>query len=101
VTRNHIEGYLKSERLLQDPTIQGLAIIDLDDLESLVCLAKAGHLVPEVLADWLSSDYGKGSFSIYMSAVFGGQQIQRPAVVADSLRAFLDAIVPLLDIREE
>jgi hypothetical protein len=101
VTRNHIEGRLRDDGILQDPGIQRLAIIDLDELEALVSLAKAGDLLPDVLADWLGGPFGKGSFTIYLSAVHGGRQLARPPVITASLQEAFDAIRPLLDIRED
>ena len=61
VTRNYVEGLLQGKGMLQAPGIQPLAVIDLDELESCVSLAKAGVLLPELLADWLADvSYRKG-----------------------------------------
>jgi hypothetical protein len=100
VTRNHIEECLNSTGILQHPGIEPLAIIDLDELEAFASLAKAGELLPDVLIDWLGGSFGKGSFTIYMWAVHGGRQLTRPPVVAASLQDAIDAIRPLLGIRD-
>jgi hypothetical protein len=78
VTRNHIEERLKSTGVLQDPGIQPLAIIDLDELESLASLAKAGDLLPELLASWLGGPFKKGSLTTYLSSARGGKPLERP-----------------------
>lgn len=99
VTRNHIEERLRSTGILQAPGTRPLAIIDLDELEALASLAKAGQLLPELLDGWLSGPYAKGSFTIYLSAVRGGKPLPRPPVVKASLAAAIGAITPLLNVR--
>lgn len=101
VTRNHVEGSLRVAGILSGPGIQPVAIIDLDDLEALASLAKAGHHLPQVLHDWLSGPYAKGSFTVYMWATYGGSQLERPAVVGSSFQDALDSILPLLAVADE
>lgn len=102
VTRNYVEGLLQGKGMLQVPGIQPLAVIDLDELESCVSLAKAGVLLPDLLAPWLSDvSYRKGSLTLYLWARYGGIRLERPAHVAASLREAMDAILPLLDIRQD
>ena len=74
-----------------------MAIIDLDELESAVCLAKAGVAATELLSGWLASPYAKGSLTLYLWATYGGNQLERPALIAASLREAMDAIMPLLN----
>jgi hypothetical protein len=78
VTRNHIEERLQSTGALQDRGTQPLAVIDLDELESLASLAKAGNLLPDLLADWLSGPFKKGSLTTYLWSVHGGKPLERP-----------------------
>lgn len=101
ITRSYVQDCLRSRGLLQATGIQPLAVIDLDELEACASLAKAGVLLPELLADWLASQYAKGSLTVYLSAAYGGNQVERPAVIAASLREAMDAIVPLLNIAED
>jgi hypothetical protein len=101
VTRNHVEWSLRNTGILNGPGIQPVAIVDLDDLEAFASLAKAGHLLPQVLHDWLSGPYAKGSFTVYMWATYGGTQLDRPAVVGWSFRDARDSILPLLVIADE
>jgi len=102
VTRNYVEAYLRGKGMLQAPDIQPLAVIDLDELESCVSLAKAGVLLPELLVSWLASPpYGKGSLTLYLWATYGGNRFERPAQVAASLREAMDAILSLLEIRQD
>jgi hypothetical protein len=100
VTRNYIEECLQGKGMLQAPGIKPLAVIDPDELESCVSLAKAGVLLPQLLADWLSDvSYSKGSFTLYLWARYGGNQLERPSHVTADLREAMDAIQPLLEIR--
>jgi hypothetical protein len=101
VTRNYVEASLRDKGRLEAPSIQPLTVIDLDELESCVSLSKAGVLLPELLADWLASPYGKGSLTLYLWATYGGNRFERPAPAADSLCEAMDAIQPLLDIRQD
>ena len=102
VTRNYVEGLLQGKGMLQAPGIQPLAVIDLDELESCVSLAKAGVLLPELLAGWLADvSYRKGSLTLYLWARYGGIRLERPSHVAASLNEAMDAILPLLDIRQD
>lgn len=102
VTRNYVEGLLQGKGMLQASGIQPLAVIDLDELESCVSLAKAGVLLPELLTAWLADvSYRKGSLTLYLWARYGGIRLERPANVAASLREAMDAILPLLDIRQD
>ncbi len=88
--------------MLQAPGIQPLVVIDLDEFESCVSLAKVGVLLPELLADWLADvSYRKGSLTLYLWAKYGGIRLERPTHVAASLREATDAILPLLDIRQD
>ncbi len=65
-------------------------------------LAKAGVLLPELLAAWLADvSYRMGSLTLYLWARYGGIRLERPAHVAASLREAMDAILPLLDIRQD
>ena len=74
VTRNYVEGLLQGKGMLPAPGIKPLAVIDLDELESCVSLAKAGVLLPELLADWLADvSYRKGSLTLYLWARYGGK----------------------------
>ena len=83
VTRNYVKECLQDKGKLQAPGVQPLAIIDLDELESCVSLAKAGVVLPELLANWLTSpSYGKGSLTLYLWANYGGNPMERPAHVA-------------------
>jgi hypothetical protein len=70
----------------------------LDELEACASLAEAGVLLPELLAEWLASQYAKGSLTVYLSATYGGNQIERPEVIAVSLRDAMRAIMPMLNI---
>jgi len=100
VTRNYVEECLQGKGILQAPGIKPLAVIDLDELESCVSLAKAGVLLPQLLADWLADvSYSKGSLTLYLWARYGGNQLERPSHVAADLREAMDAILPLLEIR--
>ena len=101
ITRNYVQDCLRSGGLLQAAGIQPLAVIDLDELEACASLAKAGVLLPELLADWLASQYAKGSLTVYLSAVYGGNQVERPDVIVAGLRDAMDAIMPLLNITED
>jgi len=101
VTRNHIEERLRGTSVLQDPGTQPLAVIDLDELESLASLAKAGDLLPDLLADWLSGPFKKGSLTTYLSSVHGGKPLERPPVVKADLKDAYAAITPLLDVRDD
>jgi len=101
ITRNYVQGCLRSRGLLQAAGIQPLAVIDLDELEACASLAKAGILLPELLAGWLASQYAKGSLTVYLSAVYGGNQVERPDVIVAGLRDAMDAIMPLLNITED
>ena len=102
VTRNYVEGLLQGKGMLQAPGIQPLAVIDLDELESCVSLAKAGVLLPELLAGWMADvSYRQGSLTLYLWAKYGGIRLERPSHVAASLREAMGAILPLLDIRQD
>ena len=101
ITRNYVQDCLRSRGLLQAPGVQPLAVIDLDELETCASLAKAGVLLPELLVGWLASQYAKGSLTVYLSATYGGNQIERPEVIAASLREVMNAITPLLNITED
>jgi hypothetical protein len=99
VTRNYVKECLRGNGKLQEPGIEPLAIIDLDELESCVSLAKAGVLLPDLLAGWLTDvSYGKGSLTLYLWAEYGGNRLERPSRVAADLREAMDAILPLLEI---
>jgi len=100
VTRNYVEERLQGKGKLQSSGIKPLAVIDLDELESCVSLAKAGVLLPDLLTDWLADvSYRKGSLTLYLWATYGGNQLERPSHVAADLRQAMDAILPLLEIR--
>jgi hypothetical protein len=102
VTRNYVEGLLQGKGMLQANGIKPLAVIDLDELESCVSLAKAGILLPELIADWLAdASYRKGSLTLYLWAKYGGIRLERPSHIAASLHEAMDAILPLLDIRQD
>lgn len=101
VTRNYVKESLRADGILTDPRIRPLAIVDLDDLEALACLAKAGHLLPRVLDDWLSHPYAKGSFAVYMWATYGGAKLHRPPATAASLQEAFGAMRELLTIADE
>jgi hypothetical protein len=102
VTRNYVEGLLQGKGMLQAHGIKPLAVIDLDELESCVSLAKAGVLLPELIAGWLADvSYRKGSLTLYLWAKYGGIRLERPSHVAASLHEAMDAILPLLDIRQD
>ena len=102
ITRNYVEDCLQGKGKLQAPGIKPLALIDLDELESCVSLAKAGVLLPDLLADWLAdASYRKGSLTLYLWATYGGIQLERPAHVAASLSEAMNAILPMLDIRQD
>ncbi len=102
ITRNYVEGLLRGKGMLQAPGIKPLAVIDLDELESCVSLAKAGVLLPDLLAGWLADvSYRKGSLTLYLWARYGGIRLERPSHVAASLREAMDAILPLLDITQD
>lgn len=101
VTRNYVEARLQEKGILQDPGMQRLAVIDLDELESCVSLAVAGVLLLDLLANWLVSPHANGSLTVYLWARYGGSQMERPAVVAADLRGAMDSILPLLDIRQD
>ncbi len=100
VTRNYVEECLRGKGKLQAPGIKPLAVIDLDELESCVSLARAGVLLPDLLTDWLADvSYSKGSLTLYLWARYGGNRLERPSHVAADLREAMDAILPLLEIR--
>jgi hypothetical protein len=100
VTRNYVEERLRGSGKLQASGIKPLAVIDLDELESCVSLARAGVLLPDLLAGWLADvSYRKGSLTLYLWATYGGNQLERPPHVAADLREAMDAILPLLDIK--
>jgi hypothetical protein len=101
LTRNYVEVCLRDKGILQGPGTKPLAVIDLDELEACVSLAKAGILLPDLLARWLASAYAKGSLTLFLSAEYGGTQYQRPAEAAADLRDVLDAILPMLDIKRD
>lgn len=101
VTRNHIEDRLRSAGMLQAPVTRRLAVIDLDELESCVSLAKVGVPLPKLLSDWLASPYGKGSLTIYLWANYGGSRMERPSVTTDDLREAMNAIKPLLNTQDD
>lgn len=100
LTRNHVEARLRDEGLLQTPGTRRLAIIDLDELESCVSLAKAGVTLPDLLSGWLASPHGKGSLTVYLWATYGGSQIERPPMIAADLRDAMNAIMPLLNVSD-
>jgi hypothetical protein len=97
VTRNYVEDKLRSQGKLQDPRIQRLAVIDLEELESCLSLARQGTLLPELLNEWLSGPYGKGTLSTYLSSVIPGK-LERPEEIAAPLREFHEALPPRLNI---
>jgi hypothetical protein len=102
ITRNYVEEILRGKSKLQAPGTRPLAVIDLDELESCVSLAKAGVLLPDLLAGWLAdASYRKGCLTLYLWATYGGIQLERPARVATSLSEAMNAILPLLDIRQD
>jgi hypothetical protein len=102
ITRNYVEEILRGKSKLQGPGTRPLAVLDLDELESCVSLAKAGVLLPDLLAGWLAdASYRKGSLTLYLWATYGGIQLERPARVATSLSEAMNAILPLLDIRQD
>jgi hypothetical protein len=45
--------------------------------------------------------YRKGSLTLHLWARYDGIRLERPAHVAASLREAMDAILPLLDIRQD
>lgn len=100
VTRHYVEECLRARGILQDPGTQPLAIIDLDELEACVSLAKTTRL-PELLASWLGGPYAAGSFTVFLWATYGGTALERPEVIAAGLREGLDAIMPLLDVKPD
>ncbi len=52
--------------------------------------------------DWVADvSYRKGSLTLYLWAKYGGLRLERPSHVAASLREAMDAILPLLDIRQD
>jgi hypothetical protein len=102
LTRNYVEGLLQGRGVLQAFDIKPFAVIDLDELESCVSLAKAGVLLPELLDGWLADvSCGKGSLTLYLWARYGGIRLERPSHVAADLRDAMDAILPLLEIRQD
>ncbi len=102
ITRNYVEEILRGKGKLQELGTKPLAVIDLDELESCASLAKAGVLLPDLLAGWLADvSYRKGSLTLYLWATYGGIQLERPAHVAASLSEAMNAILPLLDIRQD
>ena len=96
VTRNYIKTRLSGEGLLQDPGTRPLAVIDLDELESAISLAKADVTLPDLLTGWLTGPYAKGSLTLYLWATYGGNQLERPATIAASLREAMDAVLSLV-----
>ncbi|MFD8646581.1 hypothetical protein [Streptomyces mirabilis] len=100
VTRNHIEERLKAEGWLQQPSVQPLAVVDLDELETCASLAKAGRLLPEMLSSWLSSPYRKGSLTVHVVDAYGGQSLKRPAHVSSDMGDAFEAIQLVLNIQD-
>jgi hypothetical protein len=45
--------------------------------------------------------YRKGSLTLYLWARYGGIRLERPSHVGANLREAMDAILPLLDIRQD
>jgi hypothetical protein len=67
-----------------------------------VSLAKAGVPPPQLPADWLADvSYNNGSLTLCLWAEYGGNQLERPAHVPADLREAMDAILPLLKIRQD
>lgn len=101
VTWTYIKDELNRLGLLQQEGVQRLSIVDLDELEVFGSLARAGHLLPEVLADWHGGDFGKGSFSPYVWKKCGGQALRRPERAEKNLAEAWAAFLPLLVISHE
>jgi hypothetical protein len=102
ITRNYVEGLLQGKGLLQAPGIRPLVVIDLNELESCVSLAKPGVLLPDLLAGWLADvSYKRGPSRSTCGPSTGEIRLERPAHVAASLREAMNAILPLLDIRQD
>ena len=75
ITRNYVEDSSGARACCRHPASKPLAVIDLDELESCASLAKAGVLLPELLAGWLADvSYRKGSLTLYLWATYGGIQ---------------------------
>ncbi|MEY9938589.1 hypothetical protein ABH932_005036 [Streptacidiphilus sp. MAP5-52] len=98
VTWTYIQDELNRLGLLQQEGAQRLSIVDLDELEVFGSLARAGELLPEVLADWHGGDFGKGSFSPYVWKKYGGQALRRPIRTEKNLAEAWAAFLPLLVI---
>lgn len=101
VTRTYAEECVRDEGWLQDVSFQPLAVMDLDELEACAILGKGGHLMPDLLSDWLSGPYARGSFNTYLVARHGGQKLTRPDHVGAALGGALNAIKPLLNIQDD
>ncbi|MFF4934251.1 hypothetical protein ACFY2H_35965 [Streptomyces griseofuscus] len=101
VTRNHIEERLKDEGWLQQPSVQPLAVVDLDELETCASLAKAGELLPDVLSGWLNSPYRKGSLTVHVIDTHGGQSLKRPSHVRSDMDDAFEAIHSVLNIQDD
>lgn len=101
VTWSYIRDELNSRGLLQQEGVQRLSIVDLDELEVFGSLARAGELLPEVLADWHGGDFGKGSFSPYVWKKYGGHPLRRSVQAEKNLIEAWAAFLPLLVISPE
>jgi hypothetical protein len=85
-------GHIRStspEAFLDDVRVQRPIILDLDDLEPLLALCEEGHHLPELLAEFLQSDYAEMPPRNWLGATHGVKR--RPSFVVDQYRAAMSA----------
>ena len=99
VTRRYIEGCSDQERLLSDPRIERLSILDLEELDVCEALHESrGPSLPVILGGWASSEYRNASLRTYLALCLGREteQAGRPADLDRALDEAFTAIAARL-----
>lgn len=91
-----VESMLREERLLDDPRMDKLAIIDLGELEMLEGVAEQGHGVPKLLVEWQHSSLRNVALRNFLIRNYGTISNFRPSRMEDRVdRTFKDVIARL------
>jgi hypothetical protein len=101
LTIEYVGHILAEEKLLQDPRMESLAIVDLGELEVLEGLSERGHAITDVLIKWQKSSIATLPLRNFLLREFGAGPDVRPTRMKPRVDATFQEIIRRLKIPKE